>query len=133
MSETSREALARGTHETATVRAYLEHLRSPQGPDKTRRLPAAEVLQRRLDTTNEQLEATDMDVLERLRLTQLRQDLTRDLTARTVQGDDPQLEASFVEVAHAFAERKGVDYESFRAVGVPARVLRAAGIARSGH
>jgi hypothetical protein len=40
-------------------------------------------------------------------------------------------ESEFVEVAAAWAEANGIAYETFRDMGVPARVLRAAGISRT--
>jgi hypothetical protein len=41
-----------------------------------------------------------------------------------------ELEAAFVQVAAAYAARKGISYQAWRSVGVAPSVLRAAGIAR---
>ena len=40
------------------------------------------------------------------------------------------LENDFVRVAKSFSERKGISYKAWREVGVPARVLKLAGIHR---
>jgi hypothetical protein len=40
------------------------------------------------------------------------------------------LEAQFVEVAAAWASERGISYDAFRVMGVPARVLREAGVQR---
>ena len=69
--------------------------------------------------------------MKRLQLTQEEIDLTDEL-ARFDQGVDlTDLENDFVSVASSYAERKGISYTAFRQVGVPASVLKAAGIARS--
>lgn len=44
--------------------------------------------------------------------------------------DMDALEAAFIAVARPYSERKALSYPAWRAVGVPPRVLRAAGIAR---
>ena len=41
------------------------------------------------------------------------------------------LEAAFVEHAGSYSERKGISYAAWREAGVPADVLRRAGISRS--
>ena len=43
-------------------------------------------------------------------------------------GGVDQLEQQFVEVAAAWATERGISYQAFRVMGVPARVLKAAGI-----
>ena len=60
----------------------------------------------------------------------------RDLTARIAamsSGDGnelKQLEADFVRIAKAFGEKRGIGYGAWRDAGVPAVVLKRAGIAR---
>ena len=55
----------------------------------------------------------------------------------TVWGDEPLLAQEACDAIRAaaraagYAERKGISYTAFRSVGVPAAVLKAAGISRS--
>ena len=41
------------------------------------------------------------------------------------------LEKQFIKVAQAYGKRKGISYGTWRAAGVSAQVLQAAGISRS--
>ena len=45
--------------------------------------------------------------------------------------DIDELEKGFVETAKSYSQRKGISYAAWRQVGVPASVLKAAGIPRS--
>jgi len=45
--------------------------------------------------------------------------------------DITELEEEFVRVAKGYAARKGISYIAFRQIGVPAAILREAGINRS--
>ena len=47
--------------------------------------------------------------------------------------DIGELEAGFVAVAKSYSERKGLTYAAWREAGVDARVLKQAGITRSGN
>ena len=61
----------------------------------------------------------------------------RDLQAKVAEAEsknarDPKnLEAAFVSVARKFSENRGIGYGAWRDVGVPAVVLKRAGIART--
>jgi hypothetical protein len=63
-----------------------------------------------------------------LELVQKRLDVERQLAVPTV--DLEGLEVGFVEYAGSYGERKGITYAAWREVGVPASVLKAAGIRR---
>lgn len=63
-------------------------------------------------------------------MAQERIDLTAELVDLATQSDPSALEAEFIAVAKAYAVRTGVSYAAWRAVGVPAATLKAAGIAR---
>jgi len=77
------------------------------------------------------MESVDADPLKRLQLAQEELDLTDELV-RIDQGvDTGELEVEFVKVAASYASRKGISYAAFRQVGVPASVLKDAGITRS--
>ena len=120
MTEEHKAALARGRRESAAIKTYLESL---QVTKKRGRRPSPE----RVDELNEQA-ASEPDPLKRLELVQKRLDVERQLAAPTV--DREGLEAGFVEYAASYGERKGISYAAWREVGVPASVLKAAGIRR---
>jgi hypothetical protein len=67
-----------------------------------------------------------------LQLLQLRQDLE----ASAQEEDDPaegeRLRRQFVKVARPYSKAKGITYGTWREIGVPADVLREAGITRGG-
>jgi hypothetical protein len=123
MSEEHKAALAEGRRQARVVRAYLEALadRRPGRP------VTPETLQTRLTNTERRLDEEN-DALRRLELEQQRLDLTAALEAASTVVDLEALQADFVAVAKSYGERKGVGYAAWRAVGVPASALKAAGI-----
>ena len=73
------------------------------------------------------------DALGRLHLLQERRDLEDELESMNGGGVDLRaLEGEFVKAAKSYSQRKGVSYAAWREVGVPASVLRQAGISRAG-
>lgn len=129
MSSDHKEALALGRAEGRTVRAYLEALESNR--PKRGRKRTKESISARLATIADQL--GQADALKRLQLAQEEIDLTDEL-ARMDQGIDmTELETEFIAVANSYAQRKGISYTAWREVGVPASVLKTAGITRSNN
>jgi len=57
-------------------------------------------------------------------------DLATELESMGAATDLTELENSFVEVAKAYGDRKGISYASWREVGVTAAVLKRADIGR---
>lgn len=120
-------AMAKGRKASAAVGAYVEALE--------RRRP-----QRRRQLTPEQIEAQLVEARDavaheigtrKLAAAQHVIDLERRLVEATVPGPDLEaLEAGFVEWAPFYASSKGISYAAFRATGVPAAVLKRAGIRR---
>jgi hypothetical protein len=127
MSDAHKKALAAGREQGRAIRAYLEwlELRSPRRGRKRDTSPE------RIAEVDQQITDTD-SVLQRLQLIQLR----RDLEAAAESEDDPReeerLRRAFVKSARAYGNSKGISYASWREVGVPAAVLRDAGITRGG-
>ncbi len=123
MSEEHKKALAIGRQQARAIRAYLEALadRKPGRP------VTPESLQQRLDRIEAKLAAED-DVLRHLDLVQERIDVAAALEAASSAVDIAKLEASFVAAAKGYGERKGIGYAAWREQGVPAAVLKAAGI-----
>lgn len=123
MSEEHKEALARGRREARAIKAYLKALESR----RPGRPVSKESLQKRLDKINEKLGAAD-NPLETVDLIQSKLDLEKSLAEVENAQDMESLEAGFVENAASYSERKGVSYTAWREFGVPAKVLRTAGI-----
>src|SRR4051812_25188458 len=131
MTVEHKAALAAGRDEGRTVRRYLEALEANKprrGRKRTR-----DSVQKQLNETLDRL--TTASALDRVQLLQRRLDLEQELDALAGIGetDIGQLEAGFVAVAESYSERKGLTYAAWREAGVDARVLKQAGIARSGN
>jgi len=128
MSDEHKAALAEGRSQGRAVRVYLDALSANKPKRGRKRTP--ENVQKRLAAVEEELATADS--ISRLQLVQERMDLEAELAVAdgpTVDLD--ALEAEFVSAAAGYAERKGISYAAFRAVGVSPAVLRKAGIPRS--
>ncbi len=127
MTEDHKQALAVGRAEGRMVRAYLEALESSK--PKRGRKRTKDSISRRLDRIEAELE--EADPLKRLQLTQEQLDLADELEQMDSGIDLTRLETDFTKVAKGYAERKGITYAAFRQIGVPAAVLKKAGISRA--
>jgi hypothetical protein len=127
MTDAHKASLARGREQGRAVRDYLEWLewsRPTRG--------------RKRDTSPERISEVEAEIvgasspLQRLQLVQLR----HDLEATSQEEDDPaeaeRVRKAFVKNARAYARAKGISYASFPEIGVPADVLKEAGITRGG-
>lgn len=127
MSDGHKAALSEGRVQGRAVRAYLEGLAANKPKRGRKRTPDS--IKRRLATVEAEL--AQADPLAKLQLTQERFDLESELQA--VGGpkvDLAALEKEFVAAAAGYAQRKGISYAAFRAVGVKPAVLTKAGISR---
>jgi len=77
-------------------------------------------------------ELADAGPVARLQLVQERMDLEAELNAGEETLDLEAVEQAFVKAAKGYSERKGISYAAWREAGVPATVLRSAGIDRTG-
>ncbi len=127
MTEEHKQALAVGRAEGRMVRAYLEALESSR--PKRGRKRTKDSIGRRLERITIELESADP--LKRLQLTQEQLDLSDELEGMDSGINLADLENDFVKVAQGYAERKGITYAAFRQIGVPAAVLKRAGISRA--
>lgn len=127
MSDEHKAALAEGRAQGRAVRNYLEALEAHKPKRGRKRTP--ESIAKRLDRIDEELGSADP--IRRLELIQERLDLKKELESIEKVVDLTELEAEFVKAAKPYAERKGISYTAFREVGVPAAVLKAAGISRA--
>jgi len=127
LAPSHKQALAQGRAESAIVNRYLLAL----GTTKRRGRPLSkERMTRRFDAAHRQLAASTG--LAKLVAAQEIRDLKGALDELAQR--DPQrlrsLEDAFVRVARRFSERRGISYEAWREVGVPAAILRRAKVAR---
>ncbi|MCD9624565.1 hypothetical protein [Rhabdothermincola salaria] len=109
------------------MRRYLEALEAHKPKRGRKRTP--ESMRKQLDRIESEIPTADP--LKRLQLIQQRLDLQRDLSASEETVDLDALETEFVAAAKGYGERKGISYDAWRELGVPATTLKAAGISRS--
>lgn len=125
MTPEHKAALARGRRESRAVKRYLEYLAS--------RRPGRPVTPERLKERLRSIESrlgSEADPLKALELRQARIDATAALAHAEAVSNTAELESDFIEHAKSYAERKGISYAAWREAGVPATVLRVAGINR---
>jgi len=123
MSKEHKEALARGRLEARSIKAYLNALDAK----KPGRPVTRESLEQRLARVNSKLEA-EVDPLKRLDLMQSKVDVEQTLANTEKNSNLEELAAGFVAHAKSYSERKGITYTTWRQFGVPADLLRQAGI-----
>jgi len=128
MSDQHKAANAKARTENRAVGAYLEALESNRPRPGRKR--SAESMRNRIEAIGEALEAATP--IRRVQLVQERIDLERALSAPSEAVDISELEDGFAAVAVSYSGRKGITYSAWREVGVPAAVLRQAGISRGG-
>ena len=75
--------------------------------------------------------AAEQNPLKRVDLVQSKLDSQKALQLMGESQDEGEVEKGFVENAAAYSERKGITYRAWREAGVPAAVLKKAGIART--
>ncbi|MDH5236946.1 MAG: hypothetical protein OEW85_04935 [Acidimicrobiia bacterium] len=128
MSSEHKAALAEGRNQSRAVRRYLEALEAHKPKRGRQRTP--ETIKKQLAAVEEDIDSADP--LKRVQLLQKRLDLTKELEAKTVSVDISSFEKDFVALAKAYSQSKGISYTAWREAGVPAAVLKSAGISRAG-
>ena len=128
MTDEHKQALAEGRELGRAVRDYLEALE--QNKPKRGRKRTPESVKKRLDAIETAL--PDASPIKKVELIQERSDLTVELATMGTKVDVSGLEKGFVKAAKTYSERKGITYSTWREVGVPAEVLKRAGITRGG-
>ena len=127
MSDEHKAALAEGRAQGRAIRAYLEALEAHKPKRGRKRTPDS--VRKRLTALD--TEIAEADPLKRVQLIQERLDLQGELASLEETVDLSALEAGFVDAAKEYSARKGISYTAWRELGVPAPVLKAAGISRS--
>jgi len=125
MSDEHKAALAEGRRQSRALKRYLEAL----GARRPGRPVTPETLRIRLERVEIRI-AEESDPLKRLDLVQQRIDIKTQLEQLADAADIEALEEGFVEYAKAYSARKGITYAAWRELGVPAAVLKRAGIGR---
>lgn len=128
MTSEHKAALAQGRAQGRAVRNYLEALEAHRPKRGRKRTP--ESMRARLTAIDTAL--ADADPMNRLALVQERMDLEASIAAAETTVDLSALEDAFVDAAQAYGARKGISYAAWREVGVPAAILKRAGITRAG-
>jgi hypothetical protein len=108
--------------ETNAVAAYLTALRAPKVSARSR--PNLE--KRRVQI--EQWIAEESSPIREVELIQQRLDIDAQLARIDQAAPLPELEEAFVKVAASWAQRSGIRAAALREVGVPASVLKRAGL-----
>jgi hypothetical protein len=104
--------------QTKVVERYLAHLNNTS----VHSARSAEWKQGRIEQIQHQLKTDDMTYVQRLKLTQIMRNHEASLVAVE---EDPTEE--FVAIAVTYSEEHHIDYETWRELGVPAKVLKEAG------
>lgn len=126
MSADHKAALVQGRKEAKAIKQYLDALalRRPGRP------VTKDSLEKRLTTIQERL-ASETDALKRVDLHQAKIEVEGALASAQESHDIADLENGFTDVAAAYSARKGITYGAWRSVGVPASILKKAGVART--
>lgn len=127
MSDEHKAALAKGRAQARAIKQYLRarETESKRGPKLT-----PEKLRGRIDDLKQSIEE-EGDPTRRLELIQQRMDDEERLSGIEETPDMEQLESDFVDVAKEYSDRKGISYSAWRELGVPAAVLKRAGVPRT--
>ena len=127
VSEEAKSARALGQAQGRTVSRYLTALDSTKPKRGRQRSP--EKMQARVAALPDEI--AQAKPLKRVHLIQELMDLEVELAKEEETVDISDIEGEFISVAAEYSERKGISYGAWREVGVPASVLKAAGVART--
>jgi hypothetical protein len=128
LSAAHKRALAEGRTMSATVDRYLSAVNTPKRRGRKVSKPA---LEQRLAVAR--TKARSATGVEKVLAAQDVRDLQLRIASMSVASSDDikSLEAAFVKIAKRFGENRGIGYGAWRDAGVPAVVLKKAGVART--
>jgi hypothetical protein len=127
MSAAHKSALSEGREASRHVRAYLDALEESR-PRRGRRLDPASV-KKRIALIDENLKTAGG--FERLNLLADKEALAGKLAGADVKVDLSELRKNFLTHAKSYGQRRNISYATWRAAGVSAEDLKAAGISRA--
>jgi len=125
MSAEHKEALAQGRREASAIKKYLGAL----GRRRPGRPVTPESLKKRVADLSVRLSGEQ----NALRAVELRQQIIEAgeaLAEADTAASVDELETGFIEHAASYSDRKGISYAAWRQSGVPAQVLKKAGVRR---
>jgi hypothetical protein len=125
MSDEHKAALKRGRREARAIKAYLEAL----GNKRPGRPVTKESVTARIARLEDKI-ATEENPLKAVEHRQARLEAEQQLAELEDPVDMEALENGFVDVVASYSDRKGISYAAWRETGVPAAVLKRAGIRR---
>jgi hypothetical protein len=128
LSAAHKRALAEGRTMSATVDRYLSAVNTPK--QRGRKVSKATLTQR---LATARVRAKSATGVEKVLAAQEVRDLQNKLASMNAASgtDVKSLEAAFVRIAKKFGENRGIGYGAWRDAGVPAVVLKKAGVART--
>lgn len=126
MSQEHKEALAKGRAQGRAVRDYLTALEQQRSRGRT---PDRATIEERIAQVQRKIDAEE-NPAKRVELIQRRLDHEEQLIALDDEPDMEALQDGFVDAVREYSERKGISYEAWREIGVPAAVLRRGGVTR---
>jgi hypothetical protein len=128
LSAAHKRALADGRTMSATVDRYLSAVNTPK---RRGRKVSKAALEQRL--ARARVTAKSATGVEKVLAAQEVRDLRNRIAGmEAANGSDVKsLEADFVKIAKRFGENRGIGYGAWRDAGVPAAVLKKAGVART--
>jgi hypothetical protein len=126
MTEDHKKAIAEGRDQSRVVAGYLDALETNKPKRGRKRTP--ESIDKQLAALDEKL--AKANAISRLSIIQDRIDLLAAKEALQADVDLSDYEDEFVAVAGQYGQRKGISYAAWRELGVPAQVLKRAGISR---
>ena len=127
MSAQHKAALAQGRRESRAIKLYLQAL----GNRRPGRPVTAASLGKRISDLEAKI-AGETDPLKAVDLRQSRIEAEQALARAESAADMSELEKGFVKNAKGDSTRKGISYSAWREAGVPATMLKQAGISRVG-
>ena len=127
MSAEHKAALAEGRNLSRSVGRYLDALEAHKPKRGRKRTPDS--VKKNLSSVQESLKTASG--ARRLELIQQRRSLEIEMAGMSAGAPDlSSLEKEFIKSAKGYSARKGITYGAWREFGVPAEVLRKAGITR---
>ena len=126
VTDEHKAAMAQGRTESRAIAAYLEALESNRPKRGRKRTPDS--IAKRLVKIEEEIASASS--IKKLSLIQERMDLEAEKETLQTNVDLSAFEADFAKAAKGYSERKGISYTAWRELGVPAAVLKQAGIGR---
>ena len=126
LSASHKKALADGRAMSATVNNYLIAIATPR---KRGRKVTRTTLEHRLADARSRLEVGKG--VEKALAAQTVRDLQQKLGEADATNGVANVEVAFVKIAKTFSEKRHISYAAWRDAGVPAAVLRRAGVVRT--